>query len=395
VRRPVVALAAATLAALGFALAPAAPASASHAPIALGAYLPQQWREPREIDAYAKQVGRPPAIILSYKRFDVKPFYKPELDQIAKRGALPMVSWEPWDTSGKPAKLWAIARGRYDGYLRRSARMAREWGKPIMLRFGQEMNGEWAPWERGHIGASPQSFILAWRHLVTIFRQEGADNVIWVWCPNVNTGHLPFMQFYPGDKWVDWVGLDGFNWGGSIGWRPFSEIFAGSYEELARRTDKPMVIAETGSGQTGGDKAAWVTSALTRELANFERVRAVVWYNAVDRADFRIDSSPSALQAFRRGIASPLYGGTRAQILATPRRFGGAVTPIPIPSAGYGQPPFLERMWRKLHDRLGDAAWLVVGALCLAFLLLVAFAIKRFLPRASRRPSWARHGRSP
>ncbi len=359
--------------------------AAKRPPIALGVYLPDQWKDPSLIDAYAKQVGRSPAIILSYKRFDVKPFYKPELDQIAKRGALPMVSWEPWDTDGKPAKLWAIARGRYDGYIRRSAEMAKAWGKPIMLRFAQEMNGSWAPWERNHVGSTPRSFILAWRHLVSIFRSVGADNVTWVWCPNINTGHLPFMQYYPGDRWVDWVGLDGFNWGGSIGWRPFSEIFGGSYEELARRTSKPIVIAETGSGQTGGDKAAWVTSALSQELPYFERVRAVVWYNAFDRSDFRIDSSPSALQAFRRGIARPLYSGTRRELIATPLHLPGAVRPIPVPEAGFGQPPFLERLWIKLHGRLGAAVWLLFAALGIALLAACTFVLKRRRPRRPQR----------
>jgi mannan endo-1,4-beta-mannosidase len=382
VKRSLVACATA-LVVLLCALSPAV--AAGRPPIALGVYLPDQWKDPSLIDAYAKQVGRKPAIILSYKRWDVKPFYPPELDQIAKRGALPMVSWEPWGSSGKPAKLWAIARGRYDGYVRRSAEMAKAWGKPIMLRFAQEMNGSWAPWERGHVGSTPRSFILAWRHLVSVFRRAGADNVTWVWCPNINTGHLPFMQYYPGDRWVDWVGLDGFNWGGSIGWRPFSEIFGGSYEELARRTSKPIVIAETGSGQTGGDKAAWVTSALSQELPYFERVRAVVWYNAFDRSDFRIDSSPSALRAFRRGIAQPLYSGTRRELIATPLHLPGVAKPIPVPEAGFGQPPFLERLWIKLHGRLGAAVWPLFAAFAIAVLVACAFMLKRRRPRRAQR----------
>jgi hypothetical protein len=367
------------------ALAVGAP-TASARPISVGVYLPDQWKDPALIDAYAKEVGRKPAIVLSYKRFDVKPFYKPELDQIAKRGALPMVSWEPWDSSGKPAKLWAIGRGRYDGYLRRSAAQAKAWGRPIMLRFAQEMNGSWAPWEQGHVGSTPRSFVLAWRHVVRVFRKVGADNVIFVWCPNVNTGHLQFMQYYPGDRWVDWVGLDGFNWGGSIGWRSFSEIFAGSYEELARETSKPIVIAETGSGQTGGDKAAWVRSVFFRELRNFSRVRAVVWYNAVDRADFRVDSSPSALRAFRQGLALPAYSAGRGQILTTPASLHGGVGPIPIPSADYGQPPLLERFWRKLNDRLGAALWPLIAAFALLAAALITTLIVR---RRRRRPRLA------
>ncbi len=359
-----------------------APASAAAAPIAIGAYIPNQWKDPALIDAYAKEVGRPPAIVLTYKRWDVKPFYPPELRQIERRGAVPMVSWEPWDAAGRGDKLWAIARGRYDGYVRRSAREAKAWGRPIMLRFAQEMNGSWAPWERGAAGGGSGAFIAAWRHLVTVFREVGATNVRWVWCPNANTGNLPFMQFYPGDRWVDWVGLDGFNWGGSIGWRSFSEIFAGSYEELAARTSKPIVIAETGSGQTDGDKAAWVTSALRRELPHFERVRAVVWYNAVDRSDFRVASSPAALAAFRQGIALPRDGAGRAQLLATTPRLSGRVAPIPVPSGGYGQPALLEELWRKLGDRLGGALWPLIGLLAIGLLALTAVLVRRRSVRA-------------
>ena len=359
------------------ALAPlAGPAAAPAAPIAIGAYVPGHWNDPARIDAYAKRVGRMPAIVLSYKRWDVKPFYPPELRQLDRRRILPMVSWEPWDSSGEAVKLWAIARGRYDGYVRRSAREARTWGRPLMLRFAHEMNGDWDAWGRGAVGGGSRAFVAAWRHLVTIFREEGAANVLWVWCPNANTGTLPFMQFYPGEKWVDWVGLDGFNWGGSIGWRSFSEVFAGSYEELAARTSKPILIAETGSGEEDGDKAEWVRSALLRELAHFDLVRAVVWFNSVDRSDFRVASSPTALAAFREGIAQPRYRGGRAELLATAARTPSEVTEIPLPSAGYGKPSPLDELWRKLGDRLGWALWPLIGLAAAGLVALCVLAVR-------------------
>lgn len=368
------------LAALAVALAAlvASPTAAPAAPIAVGAYVPDHWKDPTLIDKYAKQVGRMPAIVISYKRWDIKPFYRPELRQINRRGALPMVTWEPWNTAGDSFKLRQIAQGRFDGYLRRSAREARDWGKPIMLRFAHEMNGDWEPWGRGAPGSGSRNFVAAWRHLVTVFREEGADNVLWVWCANVNTGKLPFMQFYPGDKWVDWVGLDGFNWGGSIGWRSFSEVFAGSYEVLAAETSKPILIAETGSGEEDGDKAAWVQSALLRELANFELVRAVVWFNSIDRSDFRVASSPAALAAFREGIALPQYSGGRAELLATPSaRVAVPVAAVPIPSDGYGAPSWLQVLWRKLGDRLGAALWPLIALLAAGSLALVTVLTRR------------------
>jgi beta-mannanase len=220
-----------------------------------------------------------------------------------------MVSWEPWNEEGHGYRLSAIASGRYDTFIRRSAREAKEWGGPILLRFGQEMNGSWAPWQRGVDGTTGPRFVAAWRHMVRIFRDVGADNVSWVWCPYVDNGELPFMNFYPGNKWVDWLALDGFNWGAPIAWQSFPKVFNRSYRKLASLGSKPIMIAETGSNEAGGDKARWLHRTLVRQLPRLKRVRAVVWFDATDEADFRVDSSPAALSAFRSGIQSKLYSG--------------------------------------------------------------------------------------
>jgi membrane-bound metal-dependent hydrolase YbcI (DUF457 family) len=284
-------------------------AEASARRIALGTYIRGIEDDPALLDRYSEEVGRKPAIVLSYKRWDVQPFYPPELHEIASRGAVPMVSWEPWNEAGQGYRLSAIAHGRYDGFIRRSAREAKEWGGPILLRFGQEMNGSWAPWQRGVDGTTGPRFVAAWRHLVRIFRAVGATNVSWVWCPYVDNGDLPFMNFYPGGKWVDWLALDGFNWGAPIAWQSFPKVFDRSYRKLASLSSKPIMIAETGSNEAGGDKARWLQRSLRLQLPRLKRVRAVVWFDATDEADFRIDSSSAALAAFRDGIRAKLYSG--------------------------------------------------------------------------------------
>jgi membrane-bound metal-dependent hydrolase YbcI (DUF457 family) len=289
------------------------PAAANR--IALGVYIRGVEDDPGQLDRYAEQVGRRPAIVGAYKRWDVRPFHPPELREIAARGAVPMISWEPWDADDRGYRLSAIANGRYDAYVRRSAREAKAWGGPILLRFGQEMNGSWATWQRGVDGTSGPRFVAAWRHLVRVFRRVGADNVKWVWCPYVDNGHLPFMRFYPGEHWLDWVALDGFNWGAPKAWQPFSDVFDRSYRQLVDVSSKPIMIAELGSGETGGSKARWLRRALGRQLPRLRRVRAVVWFSATDGADFRVDSSPAALAAMRGEIAAPLYSGDRRLLL--------------------------------------------------------------------------------
>jgi beta-mannanase len=163
----------------------------------------------------------------------------------------------------------------------------------------------------------------AWRHVVRIFRRADASKVMWVWSPNVdNHGKYPFRGFYPGDAWVDWVGLDGFNWGRTGEWTSFRQVFGRSYGLLTRISHRPVIVAETGSAQRGGDKAAWVARALRREIPHLRRIRAVVWFDErFNGIDTRVDSSWGALRAFRGGARFSRYAMDRSQLLAVSVHF--------------------------------------------------------------------------
>lgn len=353
------------------------PAGARSAPIALGVFVPNVYEHPGRIAAYGHRVGRRPAIVVSYKNWSVPPFDPPELRNVWKGGAVPMVTWEPQTASGRGVPLRAIVAGRYDRYIRRSAEAAASWGKPIMLRFAQEMNGNWYPWGLGVDGNTPRQYRMAWHHVYWIFYNHGAGNVSWVWSPNENAGGgHPLAVFYPGDRFVDWVGIDGFCWGGTIGWPSFTALFGGTYDRLTMLTSKPIMIAETGVGEAGGDKAEWIRSALDRELPAFSHIRALVWFDDVDpKGDLRVDSSPASLAAFRDAIASPRYAGSRRTLLATPAALppgGGAPAP---PSGGYGAPSFFEELRLKLHGR--DLVLVIVAGV--AVLAVAALGLRRAL----------------
>ena len=196
--------------------------------------MPGASEHPGLIDGFARQAGRRPAIVLSYKDWSSLPFSSTELDAIWRRGAVPMITWEPWTSSGRGFPLREIAAGRFDRYLRRAAGSAAHWGKPLFVRFAHEMNGNWYPWGRGVDGNTARDFRKAWKHVVDLFRFHGATNVRWVWSPNEDSGgNFQFGPLYPGDEWVDWIAMDGFNFGGSVGWPSFTTIFASTYERLA------------------------------------------------------------------------------------------------------------------------------------------------------------------
>ncbi len=141
-----------------------------------------------------------------------------------------------------------------------------------------------------------------------------------------------------------------------------------------------MMIAETAAGESGGDKAAWITSALEREAPRFSHVRALVWFNVDDpRGDFRANSSNASLRAFRNAVNSPSYSATRRTLLKTPALLpAGAPAPLP-PDGGYGAPSFLEKLWLKVH---GKYVWLVC-AVVLSVLALTAAVLA--MRRRSRR----------
>jgi hypothetical protein len=356
--------------------------AASARPVAFGAYVPGADDDPGRIDAFAHQVGRRPVIVLTYKDWRSIPFDRDELGSIWRRGAVPMITWEPRAADGHGFPLGEIAAGRFDRYLRRAAGSARLWGKPLLVRFAHEMNGTWYPWGRGVDGNTARDFRKAWKHVVDLFRFQGATKVRWVWSPNEDSGgSFQFAPLYPGDKWVDWVAMDGFDFGGTIGWPSFTAIFGSTYERMAELSDRPMMIAETAAGEDGGDKAAWIASALGRELPRFPRLRAVVWFDEeVPNADFRVNSSETSARAVRQALASPEYSATRRTLLSTPARLSGESVAPGEPESGYGAPSLLERIRLELREHRAAAA---LAAVLLALLLVAAVFL--FMRRRSQR----------
>jgi beta-mannanase len=246
-------------------------------------------------------------------------FDEPRLDAVAKRGAMPMVTWEPWNhrRGVKQPKyaLRKVAAGRHDAYIRRWARDAAAWNKPLYVRFAHEMNGNWYPWGANVNGNTKTDYKNAWRRVVRIFRQEGATKVRWVWSPSAEVlgNGVVFDEIYPGDDYVDWVALDGYNWGttrSGSDWTSLAELFDPSYDALTAMTNKPVMIAETASAEAGGDKAAWIREGLLKDVpSRLPRVEAVIWFNTDKEANWRVDSSVRALEAYRDVATSPLYGG--------------------------------------------------------------------------------------
>ncbi|CAA9494293.1 MAG: GH26 [uncultured Solirubrobacteraceae bacterium] len=267
----------------------------------LGAYVnpDETWNgladDERKVSTFESEIGRALDIDMHYYRWDdAFPTALEEWDAAGCR--VPMISWAGTD-------LDSILSGRYDSLIRARARAVQRFNHKIFLRWGYEMNGDWWDWTATRSPDAATKFVSAWRRINRIFRSARASNTIWVWAPN-ETGGDPLKDprpYYPGDDVVDWIGIDGYNWGSSMSassWRSFGTIFGPLYGVFAGR--KPLMISETASSEHGGDKAAWIDDLAQALPHQFPAVRAVVWFHANKETDWRVNSTPAALAAFRR-----------------------------------------------------------------------------------------------
>jgi hypothetical protein len=254
-------------------------------------------------------------------------FDAPLMTAVREHGSIPMVTWEPWVTGQGPNQpaysLTNIINGHFDTYITQFAEAAKAWGHPFFLRFAHESNGNWYPWAGTVNGNRPHQYVLAWRHVHDIFTSVGATNVTWVWAVNAGGDLSAFKRLYPGDNYVDWIGMDGYNTGGKA-WKSFAGVFKKTYQTLLTFTQKPFMIAETASAPVGGNKAAWINNAFTSTLPDqLTQVKAVIWFDEDKENDWRINSSPLVLHTFASSVLSLIYAQNQYADLN--------VSPIPIP----------------------------------------------------------------
>ena len=345
-------------------------------PIALGAYYYDNGLcapgDEGAISGWRAKTGRLPAVWSIYQSWTGwNQFPANQARRAQGMGTTLMVTWEPWSGAARDSN-WscaAVVAGTYDAYIRQYARAVANCGAPVLLRLGHEMNGDWYPWgtaytsnlERNN-GNAPRDFVAMWRHVTQIFRVEGARNAQWVWSPNVlyiNGFNAPARQIadlralYPGDDAVDWIGLSVYNDGAHRPWRSFSQLIDVPYQVLTQITNRPLMIAELGvteqGAPRGASKAQWLEQTLLQEIpARYPRVRLVNYFfrdkTGEGESNYRFDSSPDALSAFRAIISSPLYRGrlnpvSRAGQWDSPDDIWAAQTKVSVVSAAQVRAP--------------------------------------------------------
>jgi hypothetical protein len=274
------------------------------------------------------------------RRLDVDQHYYP--------WHVPFPSWkEEWDVANGriPLITWGSIRttrinsGSQDALIRARADGVKALGKPVFLRFFAEMDGDFL----AHRTGSPSRYIAAWRRARWIFASRGATNAVWVWCPTAwGFTEGDAQRYYPGDAYVDWLCADGFNWAPGrrgVPWRSFAQIHEDFYK-YGEAVGKPLMVGEYGClERRDGEKAQWIAEARDALKNQLPAIAAVVYFDSKGDFNFRVDTSPSAYEAYKAMGADPHFNPPHEGLLPVdPARFDATMADTTAPVVGIVSP---------------------------------------------------------
>jgi mannan endo-1,4-beta-mannosidase len=247
------------------------------------------------VQEFTQAAGEQPNLVGYFSGW-VQPFDTAFADELHQHQVIPFVQIDPTFAS-----VAGIAAGAYDAYLRRYAASVRGFGHPVVIGFGHEMNAPTYSWGYRHTPAA--TFVAAWRHIVTLFRAEGARNVTWLWTINADRpGTGPVQSWWPGAQYVTWVGIDGYYY------RPsdtFTSVFGTTMDQVRTFTSDPILLSETAVGPQAHQFVKILD--LFAGMAQYHAL-GLVWFDktqdsGVYHQDWRLEDSAPAKAAFRLGVS--------------------------------------------------------------------------------------------
>ncbi len=216
-------------------------------------------------------------------------------------------------------KTLDVLAGKYDDFLKEYAENFKAHEDPILFRINNEMNGDWVSYCTFHLGKDPQLFIETYRYIHDFFEKEGVDNLIYVFNPNEKSfpdfSYNKYLAYYPGDDYVDVVGLTAYNTGSYYEgekWRSFDEAYRPLYDEYDARFGQPFMITEFGSSSIGGDKVEWLKDMFI-SIQDYPKIDVAVFWNSTDWDEkdgkkvparpYKIDENEETTQASKEGLS--------------------------------------------------------------------------------------------
>ncbi|KAG5180201.1 glycoside hydrolase superfamily [Tribonema minus] len=207
---------------------------------------------------------------------------------------------------GSYVDLQAIGDGAFDSYLNK---FIDEWqadgNRTVWIRPMHEFNGDWYPCGTYRTGNSSDKFKRAYRHVVSVFRNRGANAKFQLAynCDNARNDSKSFGVWWPGKYAVDMVVCSGYNRAGLDAdhqkWQSFSDVYSSGYNKMAALPGlKPLGIAEMSSTTWQSySKPQWIRDAFDAVVTKFTRVRQLNWFLINKEGDWGLNSDAER-QAF-------------------------------------------------------------------------------------------------
>ncbi len=294
-------------------------------PIGLGVYQPDAESTGfKSVANFEDMVGRKMEYILFFKSWgDAEGGFPVEsFKYIESLKLTPIFTWEPWkqdfinaDILQPEYSLEGIISGKNDQYIKSWAEGVKQVKSDIIIRFAHEMTTKpglklWYPWQ-----GEPDNYIQAFRHVVEIFKESGVKNVKFMWSPIVYDGSGDPKDYYPGDNYVDLIGLTVLDPRNpkfpspidvSLNCKTIIDMQFNSVKQM----NKPIIIAELLSGETAVPKAKWYRECLSeiktrKSVIGVISVQIAQWPKSL--VDYRVNSSAESLNAFKEEIAKGGY----------------------------------------------------------------------------------------
>jgi hypothetical protein len=261
----------------------------------LGVYEPGVPGSYSGVEQFARSVGRQPNLVSYYSGWG-QAFQTRFAETAASHGAMALVQIDPTNVS-----IADISAGMYDSYLTSYAKDVAAFRHRVVICFGHEMNGFWETWGYHHTPAS--TFVAAWRRIVNLFRQNNANNVIWLWQVNSSSSQTgPVRDWWPGSQYVTWVGVSGYYY---LPGNTFDNVFNPVVADIRKFSQAPLLIAETAVGPEAGQPRGIKDLFAGLRLNNYI---GLVWFDQHSTGglykgeNWRLEDNPAALEAFRNAL---------------------------------------------------------------------------------------------
>jgi len=297
----------------------------SGAPLRWGLFDTDAPERLKPIQRMEEKLGYRFPVVLRYQTFDEN-LPVAGLETARKDGKIVELTFQTVHASGinalyagseqsNQSVVYDLLDGRYDIYLRNYAAQLKSYGHPILFRLNNEMNGDWCWYSAFYTSKDAELYQIAWRYIHKLFDEAGVDNLVWVWNPH-DLSRPDFkwnhpLAYYPGDAYVDVIGLTGYNTGNYFygeSWRDFDEIYKPLYADYEDWFDKPFMISEFGSNSFGGNKPAWI-ARMFADFPRYPKIKVAVWWSSIDLDSkgrpgriYLLDENESTLAAFRQGL---------------------------------------------------------------------------------------------